>query len=270
MKITLTATKIARAKSELESIRAFYRRNKLLSTNSKTEKLNGIEYLIIGLSIAPHGKGGLGNVCADATPGCIKACVLWYTGRTVMPNTRKAMERRKALFFLDRELFLAILRKEIRSHIRKAQKLGLIPAVRLNVASDIDWREIAAEFPDCVFYDYTKVRSRMLESRSDNYHLTYSHNERSAADFERSVLESGQNVAIVFDTPYNPQNGVYGILPKTWKIDGKRFRVVDGDRIDVRVPAIDGKGVIVGLRFKGSRARKLEAVKSGFCVAVKS
>lgn len=270
MKLTLTASKIARAKSELESIRDFYRRNKLLSTNAKTEKLNGVEYSILGLSIAPHGKGGLGNVCADATPGCIKACVLWYTGRTVMPNTRKAMERRKALFFLDRELFLSILRKEIKAHIREAQELGLIPAVRLNVASDIDWREFAAEFPECVFYDYTKVRSRMLEPRSDNYHLTYSHNEKSSADFERSVLESRQNIAIVFDTPYNGQKRIYGALPKTWKIDGKRFRVVDGDRIDVRVPAIDGKGVIVGLRFKGSKSRKLEAIESGFCVKVKS
>ena len=76
----------------------------LLSTNAKLEKRNGQQFLIAGLSLAPHGIGDY-QLCPDATAGCKSACVLWFTGRTVMPMTRNAMKRRKNLFFENRDVF---------------------------------------------------------------------------------------------------------------------------------------------------------------------
>jgi len=238
----------------------------LLSTNAKLEKQNGIDYLVAGLSMAPHGIGGY-QACESATSGCKSSCVLWFTGRTVMPKVRNAMIRRKQMFFEHRSGFLDLLRADINTIVRRAENRGLSPAVRLNVATDLDWSDFAAEFPNCTFYDYTKVRSRLL--RSDwppNYQLTYSLNERSHGRTVQSQLERGGNVAVVFSTRYFPQRGLIGDLPESWKLHGKHYRVIDGDRYDMRLRELDGSGIIVGLRFKGSLKRRQHAIENGFCI----
>jgi hypothetical protein len=80
-----------------------------------------------------------------------------------------------------------------------------------------------------------------------NYSLTFSrdvHNERLA---ERFLGQQG-NVAVVFDS-----------RPATWR----GFPVIDGDKHDVRTPAMDGRGVVIGLTPKGAKAKR---DTSGFIV----
>ena len=153
----------------------------LLGSNAKLLKHNGEKYLIAGLTMAPHTLGGVGNVCESATAGCKASCVLWFTGRTVTESVRAAMIRRTQHFASDPQGFTRQLHKEINRHVRIALKGRLKPLVRLNVGSDLDWSQIAREHPDCTFYDYTKVRARLLDlGWPENYHLTYSRQDRKS------------------------------------------------------------------------------------------
>lgn len=245
--------------------------HKLLNTNAKLLKWNGGNYLVAGLTLAPHTLSGHMDVCPHATPGCKAACVLWFTGRTVMPKTRIAMKRRTELLANDPVNFLELLHQDLARHERRARKLGTRAAVRLNVASDLDWSDVARAFPETTFYDYTKVYSRILRTDwPNNYFLTYSWSERSCPTKANRLLELGRNVSVVFDTPYNAQRKVYGKLPDAHILgddDGlTAWPVVDGDRHDLRLPEFDGRGNIVGLRFKGSAKRKAQAIRAGFCV----
>ena len=240
-----------------------------LSINTKLAKVYS-SYLVTGLSMAPHGLGGH-QVCPEATPGCMAACVLWFTGRTVTQSVRAAMVRRKTEFCADPKRCELLLRQDIEKHAERAEAQSAIPAIRLNVASDLDWSHIARDYPAVTFYDYTKVRSRLqVSSWPANYELTYSHNERTHWRTSRAQLERGGNVAAVFSTRYHPQSGRIDTLPESYRIGGRLFPVVDGDKHDVRLRSADGHGVIVGLRFKGSLAKRSKAIQNGFCLDVTS
>lgn len=239
---------------------------KLLNTNAKLSKpVRG--YAITGLSLAPHSLSGLVNVCIAATVACRAACVLWFAGRSNFDSVRAAMIRRTKFFVENREEFEATLCKNIRAFARSCVRNNVKPAVRCNVASDVDWSHIARQFPNVTFYDYTKVRSRLF--RADwpkNYQLIYSWNENTTPKFAREVLERGHNVAMVFDVLYNPQARKFGALPAYVVLDGKRVKVVDGDRHDLRLRRCDGRGVVVGLRLKGKNATKQIARDMKFAV----
>ena len=102
----------------------------LLTTNAKLEKQNGIEYLVSGIALAPHNRGAF-NVCPEAGY-CSAVCNLWFSGRTVTEVVRNAMLNRTSLLFNDRDAFFKQLAVETAKHIRKANKLGVLPAVRLD------------------------------------------------------------------------------------------------------------------------------------------
>jgi hypothetical protein len=194
------------------------------------------------------------------------------------------MAERKRRFFADRSQFEIDLKIEINRFRKQAAKKGAKPAVRLNVGSDIDWRRFTSDFdaahsgdglPAVHWYDYTKVFNRAASQFRgyrcpENYHLTYSVSERSEIDQVYSLLKAGVNCAIVFDTEYNPRAKRIGRLPVRFWVGARNFFVVDGDKIDVRRREIDGAGRIIGLRFKGSKARKIQAIESGFCVETKT
>ena len=252
----------------------------LLSTNYKLEKLSDgrIDFAVKGLAMAPHSLGNNRNVCSQATDACREACVLWFTGRTVMPTVRNAMIARKNRFFENREQFYSDLRKEIDSFCKTCKRKSIRPAIRLNVASDIDHSRFILDYCENsdfgfwpTFYDYTKVFNRALRSVDRvnswpiNYHLTYSFSERSTQQQIESILFEGGNVAIVFDTEYNPRSGKIGEFPEYCYIGNKLVHIVDGDKQDIRCPELDGHCNIIGLRFKGSKAKKQAAIESGFC-----
>ena len=201
-----------------------------------------------------------------------------------MPNVREARTRKTKMYFENREEFLRLLDLDLKMATKQAEKAGLIPCVRLNVASDIAWEilhsEIFENHPKIQFYDYSKWTDHRFDQAlaSDtykgrfampaNYHLTYSHNENTPEGFTENLLAAGVNVAVVFDTEYSPSVSKVGKLPTSWR----GFDVIDGDDHDIRLrefdnaqqSADDARGVVVGLRGKGGKRQVVAGVDSGF------
>ena len=209
---------------------------------AKNMKVNQLTYV---LYLSPSNASGY-NVCAMATKECIKGC-LNTSGRAKMPTSGLAMQRARLiktkLFFEDRNFFMNWLVAELKTGQRKADRLGFNFSVRLNGTSDLNWnaykingKTIFDTFPAVQFYDYTKIASK-FDLMASNYHLTYSYTGYNW-DNSNKVLDNGNNVAIVFNIKKGQS------LPMTYK----GYKVVDGDITDYRPN--DGKGVIVGLRWK--------------------
>jgi len=242
---------------------------KLLSTNAKLEKSDGpaAVYLVAGLTLAPHGLSG-NQVCPGSSVGCRAACNLWFAGRRVTDVARNRAIRDTQRLFSDREGFLTDLHKDIRRHVQRAEKLDLRPLVRLNVVSDLDWTDVIRRHSDVTFYDYTKVRSRfdayLRGELPANYYLTFSASEQSDPAAMAGFLDRGGNVAVVFDVEYVPQRQRFGKLPAMARFAGRDYLVIDADPHDIRLPEVDGRGVVCGLRLKGTNAARARARKTGF------
>ena len=239
----------------------------LLSLNNKLAKSIAVfKVLTAGLFLAPHKRSGH-NVCKFAGH-CSAVCNLWFSGRTVTEPVRQAMLRRTRLYFENPAEFFDFVYSDIAYLERKAIRESKRLFIRLNGSSDLDFSQWANEFPAVEFYDYTKWESRienvMQGNWPANYALCYSFNERSNPLLCRDYLSWGGSVAMVFDTEYCPQHKRIGELPKTVKLGGKRFKIIDGDIHDLRHPDFDNPGCVVGLRFKGSRSRLPVAIEKGF------
>lgn len=222
-----------------------------VNSSSKIEKSN--EVLDIDtyvMYLAPHSLSGH-NVCAGATIPCIVGC-LNTSGRAKMDTSyRKIMNARinkTKLFYSDRKQFNAMLFHEIAMHKKRSENKDKDFAVRLNGTSDLspvlftnDGKNVLDTFKDVTFYDYTKIVNRVeLAKKYRNYDLTFSYNGDNWNDCEYA-LKNNVRVAVIF----NLQKGEK--LPKTFK----GVKVIDGDKYDYR--PIDGKNVIVGLRWKKIR-----------------
>lgn len=242
---------------------------RLLRTNAKLAKAGPDSYLLAGLTLAPHRLSGH-EVCPASTVGCRAACNLWFSGQRVLPAARNRARLDTRWLHEDRPGFLAQLDRDLAAHARRAERLGLRPLVRLNVASDLDWSETIARWPGVRFYDYTKVRSRFrayLDGRlPENYTLTFSASESSHPATLASFLRRGGNVAAVFAVDYYPACGRIGALPRSVRYWGAEWPVIDADKYDVRLPSVDGRGVVCGLRLKGTNAAKARGRATGFAV----
>ena len=217
---------------------------KLLTTkNYKTTKGEKMGVLTGILYLAPAKISGY-EVCPKRSEGCTAAC-LYTAGMGKFSNVQQARINKTKMFFEDRDTFLNQLRKDITALVRKAKKLNMTPAVRLNGTSDIEWTRFTLmnEFPEIQFYDYTKVLNRLEKERPTNYHITFSKNESNDADCV-SALKLGANVAVVFNTKKDKP------LPESWN----GYPVFDGDDTDLRFMDPSG-GYVIGLRAKG-RAKK--------------
>jgi hypothetical protein len=211
-----------------------------INTDAKTSKGDKFGYMTGIMYLAPANISGF-EVCPSRSEGCTAAC-LFTAGRGVYNNVRDARIRKTQLLFNNRSEFLNNLKDDIRLLVKKADKVGKIPCVRLNGTSDLGWeglaRDIMLDFANVQFYDYTKVLPRMLRfcegKLPKNYHLTFSRSEANWLDCKK-VLKVGGNVAAVF----------YKQLPNTYE----GHKVVDGDLSDLRF--LDDKNVIVGLKAKG-------------------
>jgi hypothetical protein len=218
----------------------------LLSVNadSKTVKGQKLGYLTGILYLSPEKSGGT-NICVFARE-CVADC-LYTAGRfQVFPAIERARLRKTAQWHTQRGAFLEGVQHGIDALVRKAQRDGLTPCVRLNGTSDIRFENLTTIVQDnknVQFYDYTKYPTRTWGALPDNYHLTFSHQPSSLPD-SLSALAYGANVAVCGK----------GAMPDTYL----GHECVNGDESDLRFldkPASDGSPVIVWLKAKG-KAKK--------------
>lgn len=219
------------------------------------------------LHLAPYKLSGK-NVCPMASRGCAAAC-LNTAGRGRFDSIQDARLKKTQWFWNDRADFIATLVKDLQAVVRKAQRDGMRPVVRLNGTSDLNWtafktdngQNVFERFPMIQFYDYTKVISYLKIQKLNplpNYHLTFSKSESNAADVAQA-LQLGFNVAAVFAVKDESQ------LPSTF--DGRP--VLNGDAHDLRfldAKPSDGLGAFVGLKAKGDAKKDA----SGFVIQIET
>lgn len=247
-----------------------------IDANAKTVKGQKIGFMTAVLYLAPFKMSGF-NVCPMAeVAGCWKGC-LNTAGRggiskgskrfrtpvgLVPDNTiQRCRIKRTKMWAEDRDTFWIQLRKEITAFIKRAERKGLTPVVRLNGTSDIQWERfspyypggiahtIFEMFPDVQFYDYTKIYKRCTSELPDNYHLSLSYseaNEKYAAICRDMHRDHGVNLIKVYRDKLAVQNA------RTF-YEEARANVIDGDANDLRF--LDKPNSIVILKAKGS-ARK--------------
>jgi hypothetical protein len=226
-----------------------------VSGDSKTVKGEKFGYLTGILYLAPHKAAGF-NVCAKATAGCIAAC-LNTAGQGSYSTTQIARVRKTKWLRKDRAGFMLQLERNILALIRKANREGLTPVVRLNGTSDLPWENFRAtfanrfhgtifeRFSDVQFYDYTKIAARFAKSLPDNYDLTFSAADGNENDVE-FALSHGGRVAVVLRNSVRPN-----ARAKNWNLPDSYngHTLVDGDNSDLRF--LDPKGCWIGLKAKG-------------------
>ncbi len=220
-------------------------------TNAKLVKDNGDEYIVAGLSLMPADKVAGINVCAMADcAGCKQGC-LESAGRGAFSNVKQARTRKTEFYRDDRQGFIATVEGDISAFKRKCELLGVKPAIRLNVLSDINYMKVIEKFPDVQFYDYTKNLKWAFKDVPPNYHLTFSYSgvDKYKPLADKVIKETSHNVAVVFRKE----------LPATFM--GRK--VIDGDVNDFRFD--DEQGVVVGLKAKGKAKKDV----SGFVIETK-
>jgi hypothetical protein len=222
----------------------------LLGTSTKVMKGEKKGVLTAILYLAPHELSvpfGGRNMCAFATPGCIKACLITY-GRLAM-NLNSTVWKTLA-YVHARQWFLAKLDHEITLHTAKAKEFALEAAVRLDGTSDCALaRRFAKRHPDCFFYDYTKSPTRAKAWADGKYeaneHVTYSYAEteknQKGAD---EVAVAGGNIAVVFRTSDVTD------FPETFL----GLKVLNADENDIRFR--DPRRSCAGLKAKGPLAKR--------------
>ena len=251
------------------------------TSNTKLRKSQTQDYRIVSLSLSPADEALTGKSnCPAATAGCIACCVgSPRTGMAQVFNTIMQSRIAKTRFLQeDRAAFLEQLKTEIDREQRKAAADGPTLVCRLNTSSDIPWEHlhygnIPKHFPDVIFYDYTKIHSRIC-SAPTNYHLVGSWSEKTehqAACVE--LLLGGHNVAVSFATSAGGTGwkAYDQALPQWCELRGHRFNVLDGDISDLRFtdrgPSRSGRGNVIGLRLKaGNNVTRNAAIDAGFAI----
>jgi len=205
------------------------------------------------------------NMCPNATDSCREICLGTHSGHASMMKkgnktniVQLARLKRSILFSKHRDYFLKMLSIELLSLELKANNKGSKPAFRFNGTSDIPVENlgIIEKFPNIMFYDYTKSKSRMEKflagKMPSNYHLTFSYSPEHESD-AITILALGGNVATVFDEKATKKHEPTFI--------GKLFlghKVINGNEHDLRFTDPKG-GYVVGLTRKGRNNLKGKA-----------
>jgi hypothetical protein len=260
------SAKIAKPSSLLttQNIKTQKKPNKELLTqhNRKTQKGKTKGFLTGVMHMMPSDLAGYGNVCPCASPECRTMCLNTAGVWANAPAIQNARRMKTELYFKNRPQFMADMRKSIQSLVRKADKENLTPAVRINGTSDLPQvaMEMAKEFPDVQFYDYTKIPKPWLR-QLPNYHITFSRSEINDKE-TMEALEHGVNVAVVFSVAKGEP------MPKEWR----GYKVINGDEHDLRfLDKLEGEGpFVIGLSGKGKARGKDKGTESGFVVDPKS
>ena len=232
-------------------------------SNPKLAKGEKLGVLSKPHNLSPASESGW-NMCAQASLGCIAACLHTAGNPIYLPAKIQARLQRTRAFMTMRKAYIALMAFELQALETKAKRLNMAAAWRPNTTSDYPFHSVALEvdgvkvkslihaFPNIEAYDYTKITKKALQWAAgllpSNYHITFSKSESNDLDVAK-VLGAGGNVAVVFEKG----------LPDSYL--GKA--VGDGDYSDARF--LDVKGVVVGLKAKG----QAKADESGFVVRQK-
>lgn len=248
-----------------------------IDANAKTVKGQKRGYMTAVLYLAPYKASGV-NVCPTAElAGCWQGCLntagrggiakgnaIIATDAGNLPDNsiQRARIRRTEWFHRDRSGFMAALVLEVARFVRKAEKAGLTPCVRLNGTSDIQWelipvadergachKTIFETFPGVQFYDYTKIPKRFARDLPANYHLSLSYSAASGRYVEmchKAHLQHNAPVVYVMRTKDQKRRAMD---EAAWF----GHTVVDGDETDLRFT--DPARALVFLYAKG-RARQ--------------
>jgi hypothetical protein len=252
--------------TNIATLREYFKTHRLFTKASpKTIKGEKYGYKTLILYMKPWKSGGHGNLCPMAG-SCKKTC-LNTSGHGRFASTQEARQRRTDLFFLDRDFFIAQARWEIENHRHYCATHNMKPVVRFNGTSDFPFENlgIMQQFPDVIFYDYTKVWKRLNHHLTvaqaaawpKNYTLVFSLDEKPDSwQHANDYLAIGGKVAVVF----GPSK--VGHMPQTFELPQyySDIPVVDGDRSDLVF--LNPPGTILGLRAKGQAKHDV----SGFVI----
>jgi len=249
-----------------------------VSSDPKTIK-SLIDGVLTGVMYGmPANGSGEWNDCPFASLGCEMACLntSGHGGIGLDQDNLNPVQiarlKRSAFFHTRRSEFWTMLIRDIDRLIRKAKKLGLKAAVRLNGTTDTKWESqpvvidgvkiaenIMALYPDVIFYDYTKwpYAKRPNETLPVNYHLTFSRSETNQDQIAENIYH-GRNATVVVDIKSSDKTTA---IPITWR----EIPTFDADRSDFRPN--DPIGRVLILRYKSAKASSLaDALASGFVV----
>jgi len=213
----------------------------------------GVDTAVIYM--APARESGV-NLCPWAG-SCAGFCLGHSSGRLAMAPGKRARLWKSALWIGAPDLFVELAEVEARAFAEKANRAGLIPALRVDGSSDIGLGgKLARLVPGVQWYDYTKSFERADRNVSNpDWTVVYSASENSDDQSIGHLLRKGGRVSMVFDVVKGAP------LPEVWN----GHTVVDGDEHDAVF--LQPKGVILGLRFKASKRktqRAAAATRSGF------
>ena len=253
-----------------------------IDANAKTVKGQKQGFMTAVLYLAPYLASGF-NVCPMAElAGCHAGCLntagrggiskgskRFRTPAGMLPDNaiQRARIDRTRMYVDDRPEFMRRLYQEIRAFLRKAERAGLTPVIRMNGTSDILWEKIPvpvsdnkrgihmvytnifAVFPQVQFYDYTKIAKRFERELPDNYYLCLSYSEASPVYKARCIKAHAAGASLVVVTRTAAARDMHVSLG-----------AVDGDTNDLRF--LDPPGAMVYLKAKG----KARQDRSGFVI----
>ena len=278
---TITLAPITQRSQIIEAVRSGeIKPNYILSVSSDPKTVKSlIDGILTGVMYGmPANGSGEWNDCPFASLGCTMACLntSGHGGIGLDQDNLNPVQiarlKRSAFFHTRRSEFWTMLIRDIDRLIRKAKKLGLKAAVRLNGTTDVKWESqpvvidgvkiannIMALYPDVIFYDYTAwpYAKRPNESLPINYHLTFSRKENNDSQIADNISH-GRNATVVVDIKSSDKTTA---IPITWR----EIPTFDADKSDFRPN--DPIGRVLILRYKSAKASSLaDALASGFVV----
>lgn len=261
----------------------------LFSTSSakaiKAEKFgytNAIHYM------SPHTVGGVGNLCASASPGCVALCLGYHSGQAAMlknaddiankNNVRISRDIKARQFMKRRADYMAALALQIGRQVHKAREGKKRLCVRLNGSTDILFEGCKVEVSEKISEQLSKLCGRKIPAKvyPSLYNLfdfvqfaEYTKHFSRMCNYLAGWLPA--NVSVTFSrSEENDQQcreilkrggNVAVVFRKVLPTTFLGFPVYDGDTTDLR--HTDPKNVIVGLLAKGNKAKR---DASGFVV----
>jgi hypothetical protein len=217
---------------------------KLLGTSTKVKK-GSDKFNTYVMHLQPADKVAVKTLClASEKSGCKLDCLI-SSGRLGMTKGQNATTKKTILYLLRHDWFNKQLLSEIDKAERKALRDKVPSLFRLNGTSDINFNYLIEQRPESMFYDYTKILSRLRKNKLKNYDLTFSGSmyTTQSKNALRKAVQRKHRIAVAFNT-------------KSLKDDELQLPVdmLSFDKTDLR--HLDSK-VVGSLKRKGSsKARR--------------